>query len=105
MRISVIVPSYKPQSYTWECLDSLCNQTIDKSQYEVIVVLNGCNEPYNAVLKQYLDKHPEINWNYIQTDTPGVSNARNIGIDIAKGEYITFLDDDDFVSPSYLECL
>lgn len=105
MKLSVIVPSYKPQFYTWECLDSVCNQTINRSQYEVIVVLNGCNEPYNSELKRYLDEHPEVNWNYIQTDTPGVSNARNIGIDNAKGEYITFLDDDDYVSPSYIEHL
>ena len=103
MKISVIIPTYKPQSYIWECLDSLCGQTFPKEDFEVILVLNGCKEPYDGQIREYIDKHPEIHWNYIQTDQGGVSNARNIALDVAKGEYIAFVDDDDYVSPSYLE--
>lgn len=105
MKISVIIPSYKPQDYLWQCLDSICNQTFPKQDYEVILVLNGCNEPYNSQIKQYIGKKPDVGWNYIQTDNPGVSNARNIALDAAKGEYVTFIDDDDFVSPAYLQGL
>lgn len=103
MKISVITPSYKPQGYLWECLDTICNQTFPKDEYEVIVVLNGCKEPYNNEIKEYISKHMDVNWNYIQTDQGGVSNARNLALDNARGEFITFIDDDDYISPSYLK--
>ena len=102
MKISVIIPTYKPAEYIWECLDSLEKQTFLKKDFEVILVLNGCKEPYNTHIKEYIDKS-NVQYNYIQTDQGGVSNARNIALEQAKGEYITFIDDDDYVSPSYLE--
>lgn len=105
MKISAIIPSYKPQKYLWQCLDSLCNQTLPKEDFEVILVLNGCDEPYDGEIRSYIGKHLEVNWNYIQTDVPGVSNARNVALDVAHGEYVTFIDDDDYVSESYLEKL
>lgn len=105
MKISVIIPSYKPQSYLWECLDSLCGQTFPKTDFEVILVLNGCCEPYNGLIKEYISNHLEIQWNYIQTDQGGVSNARNRALDVARGEYVTFIDDDDYVSNNYLKSL
>lgn len=104
MKISVIIPSYKPQGYIWECLDSLKNQTLPKEDFEVILVLNGCNQPYKTEITEYIEKNLRgYNVNFIQTDTPGVSNARNMALECAKGDYIAFVDDDDFVSPSYLE--
>ncbi|MCK9220806.1 MAG: glycosyltransferase family 2 protein [Bacteroidales bacterium] len=102
MNISVIIPSFKPKEYLWECLHSLEVQSFPKENFEVLLVLNGCNEPYNGQIKTFLDTS-NLNVNYIQTNTPGVSNARNIGLDEAKGDYICFIDDDDFVSPLYLE--
>lgn len=103
MEITVIVPTYRPMDYLWECLNSLCGQTISKDKFEVIIVLNGCKEPYHSSILNFINKHQDVQWVYIQTDQCGVSNARNIAIDNAKGEYITFIDDDDYVSPSYLE--
>lgn len=104
MKISVIIPTYMPQSYLWECLESLDNQTFSKDQYEVILVLNGCCEPYDELIKNYINRNiPLLNVNYIHIERGGVSNARNIALDIATGEYITFIDDDDYVSPTYLE--
>lgn len=87
----------------WECLDSVYNQTFPKENYEVLVILNGCREPYEASINEYISAHPDLRCRLIQTDVGGVSNARNMGIDESKGEYIAFLDDDDYVSPSYLE--
>jgi len=102
--ISVIIPTYKPQAYIWECLDSIRNQTFSKEDFEVILVLNGCKEPYYSQIQEYIDKYfVGYNVNFIQTDQGGVSNARNIALDVAKGEYITFIDDDDYISPKYLE--
>lgn len=103
MQISVIIPTYKPQNYLWQCLDSLDAQTMDKSLWEVIIVLNGCSEPWKTEIKKYIGLHHWFNARLLQTDEAGVSNARNIGLDNAKGEYITFIDDDDYVSPSYLD--
>ena len=104
MKISVIIPTYKPQDYLWECLDSLVNQTFPKDDFEVILVLNGCTEPWKSQIEDYIaTKMQSMNVNFIHTEQGGVSNARNIALDKAKGEYITFIDDDDFVSPSYLE--
>ena len=105
MSISVIIPTYKPQNYLWQCLDSLETQTLDKRLWEVIIVLNGCSEPWDGEIQQYINSHQLMNARIIQTDEAGVSNARNLGIDNATGEYIAFIDDDDYVSPSYLEAL
>lgn len=102
--ISIIVPTYKPQAYLWECLDSIRCQTLRPSQYEIVVVLNGCDEPYKAQIEDYIQKFgQEWNMRLIQTDTPGVSNARNIGIDQSRGEYLVFIDDDDLISECFLE--
>lgn len=105
MKISVIIPSYKPQSYLWECLDSLCAQTFSKDDFEVIIVLNGCNEPFNSAIQEYINCHSDVQWRYIQTDQGGVSNARNIALDVAQGDYIAFVDDDDYVSNKYLQSM
>lgn len=104
MKISVIIPTYKPQAYLWECLDSLVTQSLPKDDFEVVLVLNGCKEPWKGEIEDYIGKKMRgMNVNFIQIDTPGVSNARNVALNNAKGEYITFIDDDDFVSCSYLE--
>lgn len=105
MLVSVIIPSYKPGEYLFECLDSLCAQSLDNNKFEVIIVLNGCNEPYADKIKGYIYNHQEHYFLFRQTDAPGVSNARNIGINESQGEFIAFIDDDDIVSPSYLENL
>ena len=104
--ISVIIPSYKPANYIYRCLESVARQDIDKQRYEVIIVLNGCNEPYHTDIKLFLQqKFQGIKTLLLQTDVAGVSNARNIGLDNAQGEYITFIDDDDWVSHNYLKGL
>lgn len=103
MKISVIIPTYKPQAYLWECLDSIYNQSFSKSDYELVLVLNGCNEPYNAQINEWLTKHSDLQVQYFQIDEGGVSNARNIALDNARGEYVTFIDDDDLISTAYLK--
>lgn len=101
--ISIIIPTYQPQAYLWQCLDSFAVQTLDKNQWELVIVLNGCDEPWLQQLKTYQSNHSDMSIQIIQTDEAGVSNARNMGLDHARGEYIGFVDDDDYVSPSYLE--
>lgn len=104
MKVSVIIPTYKPGPYFEECLESLSKQTLDREMFEIIIVLNGCDEPWHSQIKELIDKFLiSFNVRFLQTDHGGVSNARNIAIDNARGEFITFIDDDDYVSPAYLE--
>ena len=61
MKISVIIPTYKPKEYLWECLDSLYNQTLSKQDFEVLLVLNGCDEPYKSNIRKYINNHCDFN--------------------------------------------
>lgn len=102
--VSVIIPTYKPQSYLWECLDSIIAQTLPKDKFELILVLNGCNEPYRTEIERYISINMKDHYvTFIQTSEGGVSFARNLALDVVKGDYVTFIDDDDFVSPNYLK--
>jgi glycosyltransferase involved in cell wall biosynthesis len=106
MDISVIVPTYKPQNYLWQCLDSLFHQTLNYNKYEIIIILNGCNEPYYGQIRRHIDSYKDKCQVMLQqTDIAGVSNARNLALDIANGKFICFVDDDDWVSENYLEAL
>lgn len=103
-KISVIIPTYAPKDYLWECLGSLENQTLSKDEFEVILVLNGEREPYESLIRKKL---PEYSFaSTLLYSTPnGVSRARNLGMEKAQGCYICFIDDDDWVSDNYLEDL
>lgn len=104
MFLSVIIPSYRPNSWFWQCLSSIRKQTLASDLFETIIVLNGDKEPFYSQIKDYICKNLlDLNINFIYTDKASVSNARNIGIDNAKGKYVTFIDDDDYVSSCYLE--
>lgn len=99
MDISVIIPSFHPQKHTLECIESLKKQTLSSGRFEVIVVLNGDRMPYEEMLSRAL---PDNGW-LIYSPIASACTSRNIGIDEAKGNYICFIDDDDKVSPTYLE--
>jgi len=103
MKISVIIPTYRPEEYFYDCLSSLKNQDFSCRDFEIIIVLNGLRHPYeNAILNYVNSEMTNVSVNYIYSDVPGVSNARNIGIENATGEYIFFVDDDDLISANYL---
>ena len=72
MKISVIVPTYRPGSYLRECLDSLVKQSFDHSCYEVIVVLNGEKQVYEDKILEYIKGHKDVNFNYLYSSTPGI---------------------------------
>ena len=104
--VSVIIPTYKPGTYIWECLDSLAAQTLPKERFEVIVVLNGPREPFYSQLSDYAARNGNrLSLKLLYCEKPGVSNARNMGIDAAEGEFMAFVDDDDTVSDNYLQRL
>lgn len=103
MEVSVIIPTYKPKEYIYECLESLKNQTLCKDIFEVLIVLNGEKEPYYSKIKKWIFENNLENFKLLYSEIAGVSNARNIALDLAKGDYIVFIDDDDYVDNDYLQ--
>ena len=106
--ISVIIPSFKPDEYIDKCLASLAVQSLSIELFEAIIILNGCEEPWKSRITTLLNKlqtEHGMSGVFLQTDFGNVSNARNMGIAKAKGNFICFIDDDDYVSPTFLEKL
>lgn len=99
--ISIIIPSYNEGKNISRCLDSILNQTF--SDFEVLCVDDGSNDNTFDVIKEYSKKDNRI----IPMKNPGkgVSSARNFGIDNANGNYIGFVDSDDFIQPQMYEFL
>lgn len=104
MKISIIIPTYKPRHYIEECLDSTQNQSFSKEDFEVIIVLNGAIQPYLNYINKLVEKY-DFMITLLTTEQGGVSNARNLAMTKSSGEYICFIDDDDIISPTYLEAL
>lgn len=104
-KVAVIIPTYKPKEYIRECIKSIGNQTCDLTKLEVIVVLNGEKDPYYSFLELELEKYA-FKHTLIHLDKTGVSYARNVGLEKAENlniPYILFIDDDDLISPSFIE--
>lgn len=100
--ISVIIPTYKPGLYFDKCLRSIASQSYQ--DYELIIILNGCDEPYRSQIYNYLEIYKLLPiTKVIQTNQSGVSNARNLGIEASTGVFISFIDDDDYISSEYLQ--
>lgn len=99
--VSVIIPSYAPEYYIQECLDSVFHQSLQSLKIEVLIVLNGDKEPYYSNIKNIIKDYPKYFKLYYIEDK-GVSYARNFALNIAKGKYICFIDDDDIISNNYI---
>lgn len=99
--ISIIVPVYNVENYIGRCLDSLMEQTY--KNIEIIVIDDGSPDSSGKIAEEYAKK--DIRIKVIHKTNGGLSDARNRGIDVAKGSYLTFIDSDDFVAKDYLEYL
>lgn len=99
--ISVVIPVYKVEKYLRECVDSVINQTY--KNLDIILVDDGSPDKCPAICDEYAEKDTRVR--VIHRKNGGLSAARNSGIDIARGEYITFIDSDDYVSRVYVEQL
>lgn len=99
--ITVIVPCYRVEHYLPRCVDSILRQTY--KNLEVILVDDGSPDRSGEICDTYATKDSRIV--VIHKANGGLSDARNVGIDQAKGEWITFIDSDDFVSDDYVETL
>ena len=98
--ISVIVPVYNVEKYIGKCLESICCQTY--SNLEIIVVNDGSTDNSRQIVLQWTEKDKRIV--FLEQQNSGVSVARNLGIEKAHGEYIAFVDSDDYIADNmYME--
>lgn len=99
--ISVIVPVYKVEKYLRRSIESVLNQTY--TDLEIVLVDDGSPDQCGMICDEYAQKDSRIR--VIHKENGGLSSARNAGIKIAKGEYITFLDSDDYIENDAYETL
>ena len=99
--ISIIVPVYRVESYLSRCVDSLLAQTYQN--LEIILVDDGSPDQCPQICEDYAKKEERIH--VIHQENRGLSGARNAGIDVAKGEYLAFVDSDDYVSDDYIQVM
>jgi hypothetical protein len=104
-RVSVILPTYQGDAWVGDCLESVAAQTAPAGSYELIVVQNGPPTRTPQIVAEFASRHPDLPIQLIETPTPGLSHARNLGLDAAQGEYVVFIDDDDRFGPQHLEAL
>lgn len=96
MRLSVIVPVYNVEQYLSRCLDSLLRQGLEPEDWEVICVNDGSPDNCATILAEYEKKHPDV-FRIISQKNQGLGEARNVGTAQAQGEWVTYLDSDDYL--------
>lgn len=99
--ISVIIPIYNVEKYLRQCLESVINQNY--KEYEVILVNDGSTDSSKNIAIEFCKKYSNIK--FIDKANGGLSSARNAGLEVANGEYIVFIDSDDYIRSDYLEKL
>ena len=100
-KISVIVPVYNVEAYLERCVESILHQTY--TNFELILINDGSTDSSGQICDDLADQYENIKVYHIEN--AGVSNARNVGIQLATGAWITFVDSDDFVTNDYLATL
>lgn len=99
-KVSVIVPFYNVEEYIEKCLETLVSQTLE--DIEIILVNDGSKDKSIEILNKFLKMYPD-KLVYLEKENGGLSDARNYAINYAKGEYIAFLDSDDYVEKDMYE--
>lgn len=99
--LSIVVPIYNVERYLHKCVDSLLNQDIDN--YEIILVDDGSPDACPQICDEFAVAHENIR--VVHRENGGLSAARNSGIEIAQGEYVMFVDSDDYIEPNVLKKL
>ena len=102
MKVSVIVPVYNVEKYLKKCLDSLVNQTLNG--IEIIIVNDGSPDNSQTIIDEYVNNYPKKVKAY-KKKNGGLSSARNFGLKYANGEYVAFVDSDDYVELNMFEIM
>lgn len=93
-KLSVIVPVYNTEKYLDKCLDSLVNQTFE--DIEILIINDGTKDNSEEIIENYIKRYPN-KIKYFKKENGGLSDTKNYGVERALGEYITFVDSDDYV--------
>lgn len=99
IKYTIIIPAYNTGNAIRKCIDSIIAQSY--SDWELIIVDDGSKDGTPAIIDDYAQRDPRIR--AIHISNGGVSNARNVGLDHAQGEYVMFVDSDDWIEPDYLQ--
>ena len=99
--ISIVIPVYNTQEYIIACLESITKQTY--KNYEVIIVNDGSTDKSEEVISSFIEANKLEKFHLLNKENGGVSSARNLGLARAKGEWVTFVDSDDWIEPGFLE--
>lgn len=102
MKLSIIVPVYKAEAYLHLCVDSLLKQSVQ--DYEILLVNDGSPDGSLTIMDEYARRYPD-RIRIFSTTNGGQGRARNLGIQEAKGEYLGFVDSDDWIAPDMYEKL
>ena len=97
MKLSIIVPVYNVERCLGRCLDSIAVEM--QEDYELILVDDGSTDRSGSLCDDFAAKHPQLHVVVVHQTNRGVSAARNQGLELARGEYVTFVDSDDYLSP------
>ena len=100
VKLSIIVPIYNVAPYLRKCVDSLLAQDLPSSEYEIILVDDESPDACPQICDDYAAAHSTIR--VVHRENGGLSAARNSGIEVARGEYIMFVDSDDYIEPNVL---
>ncbi len=101
MKLSIVVPVFNMEAYIAHCLDSLLNQDLSRDEYEIIIVNDGSTDGSKKIAEDYRTRYNNIN--IINRENGGLSAARNTGLNHATGEYIWFVDSDDWIEKNCLK--
>lgn len=105
MKISVIVPCYNCAEYVSNCINSILNQTIGFENIELLLIDDASTDNTSDILKKYEERYPD-NIGVILCEKNGrQGTARNIGLQYASGEYVSFVDSDDWIRSDMYERL
>ena len=99
--ISVVIPVYNTESYIADCLASIHGQTC--RDFEAIIVDDGSTDGSAGIAKEFA--RDDSRFRIVSQENKGLSEARNAGIDVAQGDWITFVDSDDMLAPNFLQAL
>lgn len=101
-KLSIVLPVYNTEKYLKKCLESIMNSTFQ--DFELIIINDGSKDGCHEIILEYIEKYKN-KIVYIKKENSGISDTRNLGVEIAKAPYITFIDSDDYIEKNMLQLM